>query len=95
MFVKGLSIEMPKFNYVAIDSKGKTVTDSITGSDPKEVRNKIRLKGLTPIQIKSSGASPIKKEKAKSKKIGKLQSGVTENKKPLFVVKVKNLVLNF
>ena len=83
MFVKGLSIEMPKFNYVAIDSKGKTVTDSITGSDSKEVRNKIRLKGLTPIQIKSSGASPIKKEKAKSKKIGKLQSGVTENKKPL------------
>jgi len=60
---------MAKFKYVAIDSKGKTLPGEIAANDTKQARQKIRQKGLTPLQIKSVSGGVLEKDKKKTKKI--------------------------
>ena len=60
---------MAKFKYVAIDSKGKTLPGEIAANDAKQARQKIRQKGLTPLQIKSVSGGGLEKDKKKTKKI--------------------------
>lgn len=62
---------MSRFRYVAIDSKGKTLPGEITGDDAKEVRLKLKQKGLTPIQINPIGGQSQSKAKGKQKKVVK------------------------
>ena len=59
---------MAKFKYIAIDSKGKTLPGDIAASDSKQARQKIKQKGLTPLQITSLSGSNLDKEKSKKKK---------------------------
>ena len=60
---------MAKFKYVAIDSKGKTLSGEIAANDSKQARQKIRQKGFTPLQIKSVSGGVLEKDKKKTKKI--------------------------
>lgn len=59
---------MAKFKYIAIDSKGKTLPGEVAASDPKQARQKIKQKGLTPLQITSLSGGNLDKEKSKKKK---------------------------
>ena len=54
---------MAKFKYIAIDSKGKTLPGDIAASDKKQARQKIKQKGLTPLQITWLSGSNLDKEK--------------------------------
>lgn len=73
---------MAKFKYVAIDSKGKTLPGEIAASDAKEARQKIRQKGLTPLQIKSLSGGDSEKAPRKQKKPVKSKKKISgESKK--------------
>jgi type II secretory pathway component PulF len=73
---------MAKFKYVAIDSKGKTLPGEIAASDAKEARQKIRQKGLTPLQIKSLSGGDSEKSPRKQKKPVKSKKKISgESKK--------------
>jgi type II secretory pathway component PulF len=73
---------MAKFKYVAINSKGKTLPGEIAASDAKEARQKIRQKGLTPLQIKSLSGGDSEKSPRKQKKPVKSKKKISgESKK--------------
>ncbi len=72
---------MAKFKYVAIDSKGKTLPGEIAASDAKEARQKIRQKGLTPLQIKSLSGGDSEKSPRKQKKPVKSKKKISAESK--------------
>ena len=72
---------MAKFKYVAINSKGKTLPGEIAASDAKEARQKIRQKGLTPLQIKSLSGGDSEKSPRKQKKPVKSKKKISAESK--------------
>jgi len=72
---------MAKFKYVAINSKGKTLPGEIAASDAKEARQKIRQKGLTPLQIKSLSGGDSEKAPRKQKKPVKSKKKISAESK--------------
>ena len=57
---------MARFSYVGIDIQGKTSSGEIVADDAKDARSKIKKTGLTPITVKSLGASVKKGNKTKN-----------------------------
>ena len=72
---------MAKFKYVAINSKGKTLPGEIAASDAKEARQKIRQKGLTPLQIKSLSGGDSEQAPRKQKKPVKSKKKISAESK--------------
>ena len=52
---------MPAFSYLAIDSKGKKKKGVLEADGPKQARNLLREKGLTPLEVEMSAEAEKKK----------------------------------
>jgi type II secretory pathway component PulF len=77
---------MPTFRYAALDSRGRTVSGDIEGSDKKAITDQLRRDKLNPIFIKSkndAGPSIPKKAKAAKQQRPAKPSG-QKSRKPLF-----------
>jgi type II secretory pathway component PulF len=84
---------MARFSYVGIDIQGKTSSGEIVADDAKDARSKIKKTGLTPITVKSLGAS-VKKGN-KTKKAQSLTKKIAGHKKSSVSGKGEKIGLEF
>lgn len=84
---------MARFSYVGIDIQGKTSSGEIVADDAKDARSKIKKTGLTPITVKSLGAS-VKKVN-KTKKAQSLTKKIAGHKKSSVSGKGEKIGLEF
>jgi type IV pilus assembly protein PilC len=83
---------MPKFKYVALDSRGKESQGEIDAENQTAAITRIREKGLFPTSVAEAGAAPAKARKAAGPKAGSggLKANININiRMPAFLSKVK------
>ncbi len=65
---------MREFKYLAIDSKGRTLSGEVSAEDAKHARKNLKKEGLTPLKIDLSGEQKGKGS-SKDKRRAKLEKG--------------------
>ena len=61
---------MPEFNYLAVNSKGKTIQGNLEADNLKDARSTLREEGLTPLKLQVSDLA-VASSKASKKSIAK------------------------
>ena len=54
--------QLPEFEYLAIDNRGRTKTGRLTGDSAKSIRQKLLVEGLRVLKVKSPSGSRVAKE---------------------------------
>ena len=83
---------MAAFEYTALDNKGKEKKGVLEGDSPRQVRQMLRDKGMTPLEISASSGENTKKQKNNKtpKKITK--RGISASDLSLFTRQLATLV---
>ena len=50
---------MPEFNYLGVNSKGKTLSGNVVADSLKEARQNLRSNGLTPLKLELSDSDSL------------------------------------
>ena len=82
---------MAAFEYIVLDAKGREKKGVIEGDTPRQVRQMLRDKGLTPLQVETA-ARQDKKSTDKTSKVKVSRRGISASELALFTRQLATLV---
>ncbi len=83
---------MPAFQYVALDAKGKESKGIIEGDSPRQIRNQLRERGLTPLNVSESATEARPGGDSAGKSVRRFRGRLNTNDLSLLVRQIATLI---
>ncbi|MDQ7075853.1 MAG: type II secretion system inner membrane protein GspF [Gammaproteobacteria bacterium] len=82
---------MAAFDYIALNAKGREEKGVLEGDNPRQIRQQLREKGLTPLEVKESSGGG-KSSKTEQKSLFTLQRGISPAELALVTRQLSTLI---